>query len=525
MSSSGRINMPSPAPGAGPEPLAMFRTPVFGLGLSVVIAAVFLGRAFGGKKPASAFPSVEHDRSSYNFLGDAYGMVEKGRRQWPGKPFFIQGENGPLLVIPPGMINDIRAHPALSFIHTVREDFHGGLPGFEAFTLASRDDRLLQNVIIRHLTKYMGTILHSLSEEAAFALHTNFGESTEWREHLIRPAILDVISRVASRVFLGEELCRDEAWLEVTKEYTTAAFMAAMALRQRPAHLRFIYQWFEPLCAELRRHRDRSRAIIGPVLERRRAARREALAQGRPAPVFEDGIDWFEQEAQGRPYDSGMAQQALAATGNHTTSDFTTKFMLTVAQHPDLIREMRDEIVAVLRAEGGFTKAALANLKLLDSVMKETQRLQPIATCVLARIATDDVRLPDGTLIPKGTNLVTDGGWRLSPDVYEDPLEFDGHRFLKWRGTDREQTAHFVSTAPSHTGFGHGVYACPGRFFASNESKVILSHLIMKYDWRLAEGSSADAPILGLFVDANRAAKVLVRKRPVVELDLDSLSM
>ncbi|KAL8365056.1 hypothetical protein RB595_004055 [Gaeumannomyces hyphopodioides] len=300
--------------------------------------------------------------------------------------------------------------------------------------------------------------------------------------------MLDVVSRVASRVFLGEDLCRDEAWLGVTKEYTTAAFMAAMALRQRPVQLRFIYQWFEPLCAELRRHRDRSRAIIGPVLERRRAVRREALAQGRPSPTVEDGIYWFEQEAQGRPYDSGMAQQALAATGNHTTSDFTTKFVLTVAQHPGLVWEMRDEIARVLSAEGGFTKAALANLRLLDSVMKETQRLQPIAACVITRIATNDVRLPDGTLIPKGTSLVADGGWRLSPDVYEDPFKFDGHRFLKWRGTDREQIARFVSTAPSHTGFGHGTYACPGRFFASNESKVILSHLSMKYDWRLAEG-------------------------------------
>ncbi|KAH8846187.1 hypothetical protein MCOR08_002176 [Pyricularia oryzae] len=531
MNSPNQSVQPSSAAYAGPEqPLvsSMFeRTPLLGLGLSVAVATIFLGKFLfgggggGGKK--LAFPLVKKDGDGYNFLSDALKMVEKGRSQHPGMPFFIEGENGPLAIIPPNMIDDIRSHEDLSFHLTVREDFHDGMPGFEAFTITSRGGGVLQTVISKQLTKYVGVILNNLSDEAAYALHKNFGDDTEWREHPIKPIILDTISRVASRIFLGEDLCRNEEWLELSKGYTIAAFMAARDLRQRPFHLRRLMQWFEPSCKTLRRYRDSSRALILPIVDKRRALRRECIAQGKAPPVFNDCIDWFEEEAAGRDYDAGMIQQAIAATGNHTSSDFTTKFVLILAEHPEVQQEIREEIVRVLGAEG-LTKAALANLKLLDSAMKETQRLQPLTTSPMARMATKDIHLANGVCIPKGTPLVIDGSWRLSPDVYENPLEFDAHRFLKWRGTDRENMAHFVSTAASHTGFGHGIYACPGRFFATNELKVILCQLILKYDWKLAEGSTAEPLVFGFNLDASWDAKIMVRRRKVVELDIDALS-
>ncbi|KAI6360942.1 hypothetical protein MCOR25_006589 [Pyricularia grisea] len=528
MSSPNQSIQPSSTAHAGSEPLVntMFeKTPLLGLGLSIAIGTIFLGKFLFGSSGSKklAFPLVKKDGDGYNFLGDALKMVEKGRNEHPGMPFFIEGENGPLAIIPPNMIDDIRSHEDLSFHLTVREDFHDGMPGFEAFTITSRGGGVLQSVISKQLTKYVGVILNNLSDEAAYALHKNFGDDTEWREHTIKPIILDTISRVASRIFLGEDLCRNEEWLELSKGYTIAAFMAARDLRQRPFHLRRLIQWFEPSCKTLRKYRDSSRALILPIVEKRRALRRECIAQGKPLPVFNDCIDWFEEEAAGRPYDAGMIQQAIAATGNHTSSDFTTKFVLILAQHPDVVQEIREEIVKVLGAEG-LTKAALANLKLLDSAMKETQRLQPLTTSPMARMATKDIHLANGVCIPKGTPLVIDGSWRVSPEIYENPLEFDAHRFVKWRGTDRENMAHFVSTAASHTGFGHGIYACPGRFFATNELKIVLCQLIMKYDWKLAEGSTAEPLVFGFNLDASWDAKIMVRRRKVVELDIDALS-
>ena len=42
-----------------------------------------------------------------------------------------------------------------------------------------------------------------------------------------------------------------------------------------------------------------------------------------------------------------------------------------------------------------------------------------------------------------------------------------------------------VTTSPYQLNFGHGPHACPGRFFAVYQIKVILAHLLRYYDMRL----------------------------------------
>ena len=41
--------------------------------------------------------------------------------------------------------------------------------------------------------------------------------------------------------------------------------------------------------------------------------------------------------------------------------------------------------------------------------------------------------------------------------------------------------------------FGLGKHACPGRFFASNEIKVLLCRIILDYDMKLLDGTTRPA--------------------------------
>ena len=66
---------------------------------------------------------------------------------------------------------------------------------------------------------------------------------------------------------------------------------------------------------------------------------------------------------------------------------------------------------------------------------------------------------------------------------------------------------------PSTLGFGHGKYACPGRFFASMLIKVFLCHLLMKYDIKLASGTVPEPKMFGFFYQADENAKILIRRR------------
>jgi cytochrome P450 len=109
----------------------------------------------------------------------------------------------------------------------------------------------------------------------------------------------------------------------------------------------------------------------------------------------------------------------------------------------------------------------------------------------MRRIASEEVEFSDGTFVPRGSSIAVSAEGMWDAKVYDRPREWDGRRFLRLRETaGQEHAAQLVSTSADHLGFGHGQHACPGRFFAGNEAKVILIHLLLKYDWRLPEDAA-----------------------------------
>ena len=135
-------------------------------------------------------------------------------------------------------------------------------------------------------------------------------------------------------------------------------------------------------------------------------------------------------------------------------------------------------------------------------------------------------------VIPKGGRVSVSSLLHYDPEVYKNPLEYDIHRFADMRDSDSDSQCHLVSTGPASLGFGHGSHACPGRFFAANELKIALSHLLVKYDWDIdtADASDGKADIgaeeIGFTANVNQTAKVRFRKRApgTMEIDLDSIA-
>lgn len=85
----------------------------------------------------------------------------------------------------------------------------------------------------------------------------------------------------------------------------------------------------------------------------------------------------------------------------------------------------------------------------------------------------------------------------------------------------KENTGQFVTTSPEQPAFGHGTHACPGRFFASNQIKIAMCHILLKYDFKLSEGSPSDLVSFGLAAMANPGVRLDIRRRKA-ELDLDA---
>lgn len=141
----------------------------------------------------------------------------------------------------------------------------------------------------------------------------------------------------------------------------------------------------------------------------------------------------------------------------------------------------------------------------------------------MVRRATADVKLEDGIVVPKGGVVVVDSANLHNPELYENPHKYNMYRFADMRKQPgAENKAQLVSLAPEHLPFGYGKYACPGRFFAANEVKMALCHMLLKYDWELAPGTSLEPMWFGTDPYVDPRAKLLCRRRKE-EIDLDKL--
>jgi cytochrome P450 len=130
------------------------------------------------------------------------------------------------------------------------------------------------------------------------------------------------------------------------------------------------------------------------------------------------------------------------------------------------------------------------------------------------RAALQDMQLPDGRQICKGDRVFVDIPHMRDAEIYESPDTYDMYRFHRMRSLpDEAIKAPLVNSSPEHLAFGYGTQACPGRFFAAVLSKVILSHLLLKYDWKVAPGSDARSLAIGLTKRVDPKLRLLCRRR------------
>jgi hypothetical protein len=137
--------------------------------------------------------------------------------------------------------------------------------------------------------------------------------------------------------------------------------------------------------------------------------------------------------------------------------------------------------------------------------------------------------LSTGHTIPHGANIgFGHPGQQRSKAptsvVQQPPLTtFYPWRYSDLRAAGVEGKHQFVTVGENNLMFGNGIHACPGRFFASNEIKVVLVELLRRFDVGLGPGgvgkSEAYPRPKALLIDVaycpNPMATVWLRDRKV----------
>ena len=166
---------------------------------------------------------------------------------------------------------------------------------------------------------------------------------------------------------------------------------------------------------------------------------------------------------------------SLLIAGHETTANTLSWLWYLLAQHPDVVTKIEDELAMVLNGRSP-TPADFPNLHYCDKVIKESMRLYPSAWSISRHALADDEI--GGYHIPAGAIVA------LSPytlhrhlEFWPEPETFDPERFTP----EQEAARHRYAYIP----FGAGSRKCIGDQFALMESIIIMPLLLQRFSLKL----------------------------------------
>ncbi|KAF5517830.1 Cytochrome P450 monooxygenase ATR2 [Colletotrichum aenigma] len=362
-----------------------------------------------------------------------------------------------------------------------------------------------------NITSNIPTIPHTLKTslnpalyEVSNAIQTEFPQSADWSDVRINGKLARIVAKTSGRIFVGPDLCRDEVYLDAAVNYTLDMTAAIQAVG-------FISPWLRPFLAsrapqvkKLRHRFQQADDFLRPVVTARRQAALHGLNE-KDKP--DDMLQWLMD-----------SQDKFGQQSDREISNF-----YNLAATPDLVATLRQEVEEVFaETDGNITAVALQKMVKLDSFLKEIMRYYPQSaikthaspvrssakyhpSAAFQRKVMKPVTLPNGQTIPTGVILeVPSHAINYDETIHASPDVFDALRFYKIRKekeaalkgkipaedafAEAATNNQFASVGDTSLAFGYGRNACPGRFFAANEMKMILATTFLKYDLKMPDG-------------------------------------
>ncbi|KAI0886348.1 cytochrome P450 [Annulohypoxylon maeteangense] len=322
----------------------------------------------------------------------------------------------------------------------------------------------------------------------------------------IYPMVIGAVARSNAYAFFGQELSKDEKFMEAGMVFIEQTLLIAEVVRLLPHSI-------SGYIGDFLAKRLNSGKIIYDSLEpvvSKRFEERELRKRGHNIPEQKDCIQWImETSPKTRPWTVQRVIHELLAVwfgSVHITSTTTCFALFDLCLHPEYVEPLRKEIENTTWK--AFEESSGQLFPLMDSFMKESARLTPVESVSTRRKATKPFQLSDGTKVQVGQWICSAvRGMNLDPGNWSQADEFHGFRFVppnvlerslsntrsssnQFQIPDPEKSSEFVDSSGWQL-WGTGKSACTGRWYASAMIKIILGTFITKWDMELADPKAA----------------------------------
>ncbi|XP_021863507.2 cytochrome P450 736A117-like [Spinacia oleracea] len=180
----------------------------------------------------------------------------------------------------------------------------------------------------------------------------------------------------------------------------------------------------------------------------------------------------------------------MFVAGSDTTYTVLEWAMTELLRHPQVMKQLQDEVRGVVREKTIVSEDDLETMKYLKAVIKEVLRLHPPLPLLLFRQTSQNVKI-NGYDIAARTHVIINA-WAIQRDpvYWENPEEFRPERFLNCSVDFKGQDFQLIP-------FGAGRRGCPGITFFSVNAELVLANLVHLFDWKSAneaEDETSDVP-------------------------------
>ncbi|TFB00160.1 Ent-kaurene oxidase [Trichoderma ghanense] len=434
--------------------------------------------------------------SKLKWIFDAESQIVASYNKFRDQVYQIKATEGIQAMIPPRFIAELKGLPEdiLSSTEAVADALQ---TKYTKFSPGHNGD-MLSLLVRTRLTQNLVELIPQLKGELESYIATEFPPCEDWTPVKWQPFALRGIARLSGRAFVGPSLNRDEQWMEVTINFAIDVFMSVIKLQLFPEWARPVAQYLVSDLRKIRRDINTAKYLLKPLLQERIRDMEISSFHDPPNDLMQWLIEALPEEEKSDVQTHAELQLILAAASIHTTNNLLFECMADLASHPEVQAELREEAYQILEVEGGWArKESMAKLKKLDSFMREVQRLRGNITSFIRKVLKP-IDLSDGTHLPAGTRvLAPQAGISIDEQYYQSPEEFDALRFYNMRQQSAEASNRwqFTSLCDTNLNFGAGKHACPGRFFAGNEIKLILAFFLINYEVRLKKGDQRPKPM------------------------------
>ncbi|KZV70298.1 cytochrome P450 [Peniophora sp. CONT] len=346
------------------------------------------------------------------------------------------------------------------------------------------------DVIRGAFTRNLNARFDDIWDEIQSAFGEEIGAEDSWKEVPAVETIRRIVSRVSHRYFVGLPLCRNHEWIRLNIDYTVDVVQGAMLLKITPAPLKLMVSW---LLTKIKAQTQLASNLVGSVIAERLKDFEDngEKRDDRPNDLVTWLIEGCPPELRTVPL---LTNRVLLVNfaAIHTSSITFSSVVYWLATNPEWAEPMREEIERVVAAEG-WSKLTLTKMHRVDSFIREAQRVDSITMLNTMRWVMKPFMFSNGACVPPGYEITSAAEMLQLDSAHhgERAAAFDPWRWAKIREDESEALKHqMVATEATLLQFGHGKHACPGRFFAANELKGMLAHLVLEYDVRLKGGDS-----------------------------------